>query len=109
MTNFLLSDTSQGNYPCPRYQSIENQLDLLEESDQAVDLRAIGNAIAGAVQVPQTTEENRVGGTLYSSFICISDMEFVLVYQLDNSKITRLDLKEVWKEGSKKKIELESI
>jgi hypothetical protein len=109
MTNFLLSDTSQGNYPCPRYQSIENQLDLLEESDQVVDLRVIGNAVAGGVQVPRKMEEDRVGGTLYSSFISISDMEFVLVYQLDNTKITRLDLNEVWKYGSKKKIEFESL
>jgi hypothetical protein len=106
MTNFLLSDTSQGNYPCPRYQSIENRLDQMEQSNQALDLRAIGNALAGAVQAPQKVGDNRVGGTLYSSFINISDMEFMLVYQLDNTKITRLDLKEVFKEGKKMRIKL---
>ena len=106
MTNFLLSDTSLGNYPCPRHQAIETRLDQMEEADQTVNLKVIGNVIAGAVQVPQTIEDNRVGGTLYSSFINISDMEFILVYQLDNSKITRLDLKGVFKEGKKKRIKL---
>ncbi len=51
-------------------------------------------------------EDNRVGGTLYSSFINITDMEFILVYKLDNTKITRLDLKGVFKEGKKKRIKL---
>lgn len=106
MTNFLLSDTSQGNHPCPRYQTIEKSLNQLEESDQAVDLLSIGNVIAGAVQVPREGEDGRVGGTLYSSFISISDMEFVLVFKLDNRKITRLDLNEVFIEGRKKRIKL---
>ena len=106
MTNFLLSDPDGGNHPCPRYQSIEDRLDQLEESDQAIDLRAIGNAIASAVQVPRKLEDDREGGTLYTTFINISDLEFVLVYKLDNTRITRLDLKKVFKEGKKKKIKL---
>ena len=106
MTNFLLSDNQLGNFPCPRYKTIEKGLDQLEESDQAVDLKTVGNAIAGAVQVPRAMEDNRVGGTLYSSFIGISDMEFVLVYKLNNDKITRLDLKDEFKKGDKKRIKL---
>ena len=106
MTNFLLSDPSRGNHPCPRYQSIENSLNQLEESDQVVDLRSIGNAVAGAVQVPRADVDDRVGGTLYSSFINISDMDFVLVYKLDNTKVTRLDLKEEFQGKDRKKIEL---
>lgn len=106
MTNFLLSDPSRGNHPCPRYRAIDKHLDGLEESDQPVDLRAIGNVVATAVQVPREAEDGRVGGTLYSSFISITDMEFVLVYQLDNTRITRLNLREVFKEGKKKRIDL---
>jgi predicted choloylglycine hydrolase len=106
MTNFLLSDTTRGNYPCPRYTSIENRLDQLEQSDQAIDLRSIGNTMGAAVQVPRPAGENRVGGTLYTTFISISDMEFVLVYKLDNTKMTRLDLKEAFRGGHKKKISL---
>jgi hypothetical protein len=106
MTNFLLSDTARGNYPCPRFQSIENRLDLMEEADQPADLRAVGNAIAGAVQVPRPSEGERAGGTLYSTFINISDMEFVLVYKLDNARVTSLDLDEVFREKEKKKIKL---
>ena len=71
-----------------------------------VDLRAVGNAVATAVQVPREAEGGRVGGTLYSSFINITDMDFVLVYKLDNTRITRLDLNEVFKERKKKRINL---
>ena len=39
---------------------------------------------------------------LYSSFINIFDMDFILVYQLDNTKITHLDLNEEFR-GRKKK------
>ena len=106
MTNFLLSDPSRGNYPCPRYQSIEERLNQMETSGQAIDLRSVGNAMAAAVQVPRAIEDERVGGTLYSSFINITDMEFILVYKLDNSKITRLDLKEEFRGGDRKRIEL---
>jgi len=106
MTNFLLADPSRGNHPCSRHRAIEKHLDGLEESNQPVDLRAIGNALAVAVQVPREAEDGRVGGTLYSSFINISDMDFVLVYQLDSTKITRIDLNEAFKEGKKKRINL---
>ena len=67
---------------------------------------AVGNAVATAVQAPGEAEDGRVGGTLYSSFINITDMDFVLVYQLDNTRITRLDLKKVFQEGEKKRIDL---
>jgi choloylglycine hydrolase len=107
MTNFLLSDTAQGNYPCPRYQSIEQRLDQMEEAGQPIDLKTVGNAMAGAVQVPRTMENERKGGTLYSSFINISDMEFVLVYQLDNARITRLDLVKEFKGRERKRVDLE--
>jgi choloylglycine hydrolase len=106
MTNFLLSDPSRGNHPCPRFQSIEDGLDQLEGRDQAADLRAIGNVLAFAVQVPFKAEDGRVGGTLYSSFIDITDMEFVLVYQLDNTKITRLKLDDTFRADKKERINL---
>ena len=78
----------------------------MEAAGQAKDLRIIGSAIAGAVQPNRTLEDKRVGGTLYSSFISISHMEFVLGFKLNNNKITRLDLKEEFKKGDKKRIKL---
>jgi len=48
----------------------------------------------------------RVGGTLYSSFIDLTDMQFVLVYKLDNQKITRLDLQGEFTKKRKQKIKL---
>lgn len=106
MTNFLLEDPARGNYPCPRYQAIQNYLDAMEDSVQPVDLRVVGNAVASAVQLPREAEGGRVGGTLYSSFMNISDMEFVLIYQLDSQRITRLNLNEAFGEGKRKKIKL---
>jgi len=106
MTNFLLSDPGLGNHPCPRYESINKGLDQMEAGDQPIDMRSLGKPMAAAVQVPRVMEENRVGGTLYTTFINISDMEFMLVYKLDNNKITRLDLKEEFGNGKKTRIKL---
>jgi len=107
-TNYLLSDTSAGNYPCPRYQSIEERLNQLNNSKEGLDFKTIGNAIAGAAQSPRKDENGKIGGTLYTSFINISDMEFVLVYQLDNYKITKLDLKKKFEKTHKQKIKLDN-
>lgn len=106
-TNFLLSDTSAGNYPCPRYQSIEQRLNQLNKKSESLDLKQVGNAIAGAVQIPQKDENGNLGGTLNSTFINVSDMELTLVYKLDNSKLTKLDLKKEFEKTHKQKIKLE--
>lgn len=106
MTNFLLSDTTKGNYPCYRYNAIEKGLQELEK-ESSVDLKKIGNVIARAVQPPRANEKGRIGGTLYSTFINISDMQFVLVFKLDNSKIIRLNLKSEFKKRKKQKIKLQ--
>ena len=103
-TNFLLTDTTAGNYPCYRYQAIEQRLNLLDKSNENLDLKKVGNAIAGAVQLPREDENGKQGGTLYTTFINITDMELILVYQLDNSKITKLDLKKEFDKPRKQKI-----
>lgn len=105
-TNYLLSDTAAGNYPCPRFQSIQDRVNKLRESQHVVDLKTFGNVIGGAVQPPIKDENGRVGGTLYTSFINITDMEFVLVPKLDNSRAIKLDLAEEFRKGRKRKIKL---
>ncbi len=105
-TNFLLADPSKGNYPCPRYDAMKKELLSVKEKNVPVDLKQIGNIAAKAVQVPTKDEHNREGGTLYSTFIDLTDMEFILVYKLDNSKITRLNLREEFSAGKEKKIKL---
>ena len=106
MTNFLLSDPARDQHPCPRYQAIEKQVNRLKEVDRPVDLEDVGNALAVAAQSPRESEEGRVGGTLYSSFINITDMEFVLIPKLDNASIIRLDLIETFEANKKKRIHL---
>ncbi|MDW7694540.1 carcinine hydrolase/isopenicillin-N N-acyltransferase family protein [Flammeovirgaceae bacterium SG7u.111] len=106
MTNFLLSDTTQGNYPCPRYASIQENIDLLEQKEEAATLLSVGNVLGRAAQPPKPDADGKVGGTLYSSFINLSDMEFVMVYKLDNQKVTKLDLATEFANTKRQKIKL---
>ena len=107
MTNFLLSDTTAGNYPCFRFASIEGRIQHLQNTNEPVTLLQVGNVLGGAAQPPLKNNENRQGGTLYSTFINITDMEFVLVYKLDNARITKLDLIQEFLVGKKRKIKLD--
>ena len=60
---------------------------------KVIELRNVGQTVGRAVQPPAKTPEGKEVGTLYTTFINITDMKFVLVYKLDNSKVTQLDLK----------------
>jgi choloylglycine hydrolase len=106
MTNFLLSDTTKGNYPCYRYDSIIERANQLSQKDTIVNLLQVGNLLGGAAQSPKSDSNNRIGGTLYSSFIDISKMKFFLVYKLDNNKLTYLDLNEEFSSFRRRKIKL---
>ncbi|MFP2996905.1 carcinine hydrolase/isopenicillin-N N-acyltransferase family protein [Spongiivirga sp. MCCC 1A20706] len=105
-TNFLLSDPEKGNYPCYRYKSIEQRIQKLKSQDTTADMRSFGNVVGGAVQLPQQDSNGKSGGTLYTSFINITDMEFGLIYKLDNNKITRFNLKEEFEKGKRRVIPL---
>lgn len=107
MTNFLLSDTTAGNYPCYRFKSIEDRINILQESNNPATFRDVGNTLGQAAQSPQQDKTGKTGGTLYSTFIDISEMEFILVYKLDNSKITKLNLREEFDNNKKRKIKLQ--
>ena len=109
MTNFLLSDTSKGNYPCYRYNSIAERTRQLRDQKEPVTLLQVGNLLGAAAQSPRSNSENRIGGTLYSSFINISDMEFFLVYKLDNTRLTELNLIQEFESNKKKRIKLENL
>ena len=45
--------------------------------------------------------------TLYTTFIDLTEMKFVLVYKLDNSKIQKLDILKELQTGKQRKIKLE--
>ncbi len=108
-TNFNLSETSQTEITCWRYRVIQKGLDELDARDikDTIDLKAVGNVIARAVQPPQADPAGRVGGTLYTTFIDLTEMKFVLVYKLDNSKIQKLDILKEVQTGKARKIKLE--
>lgn len=106
MTNYLLSDTTAGNYPCYRYNSIKNNIMDLEKSNNMINLLRVGNTVGQAVQPPQKDESGRVGGTLYTSFINLTDFEFVLSYKLSSQNIIKLDLETEFARTRGKKIKL---
>jgi hypothetical protein len=108
-TNFNLSDTIHSVTSCWRYSEINKGLDELDAEDMTdtIDLKVVGNVIGKAVQLPQSDSAGRVGGTLYTTFIDLTDMKFVLVYKLDNSKIQKLDIISVLKNGKRRRIELD--
>jgi hypothetical protein len=108
-TNFNLSDTSQTEVTCWRYPLIQKGLDELDARDikDTIDLKAVGNVIGKAVQKPLTDSTGKAGGTLYTTFIDLTEMKLVLVYKLDNSKIQKLDIITELQTGKKRKIRLE--
>lgn len=108
ITNFLLSDSSQTT-TCPRYNSIEKNIVTLQNQTKTEPptFRQVGNIISSAVQVPRADKDVKIGGTLYSSFINITDMEFILVFKLDNNKLTKLDLNAVFDRKKRQKIKLQ--
>lgn len=106
MTNFLLSDTTKGNFPCLRYNAIQKNIEALQKGNEKANLLNVGNTLGQAVQIPQTDKNGKIGGTLYSTFIDVSKMDFILVYKLDNTKITKLDLNKEFRTSKKRKIQL---
>lgn len=107
-TNFNLSDTSHNGANCWRYSAINKGLDDLDAkaATDTINLKGVGNVIGKAVQLPQRDSLGRVGGTLYTTFIDLTEMKFVLVYKLDNSKIQKLDIIRELQTGKKRKIRL---
>lgn len=108
-TNFNISDTSQTEMTCWRYPIIQKGLDELDSRNpkDTIDLKVVGNVIGKAVQLPQKDSTGKVGGTLYTTFIDLTEMKFTLVYKLDNSKIQKLDIINELYTRKKRKIKLE--
>ncbi|MGS0523795.1 hypothetical protein ACU8V7_00045 [Zobellia nedashkovskayae] len=105
-TNFNLSDSTQTEMTCLRYPIIQKGLDELDEMKETITIKDIGNVIAKVVQVPQKDLTGKVGGTLYTTFIDLTEMKFVLVYKLDNSKIQDIDILKELNRGNARKIKL---
>jgi choloylglycine hydrolase len=104
-TNYLLADTAKGNYPCHRMTAMKNEITRLEASNIPIGIKEVGNIAAKAVQPPRKIDGKTVG-TLYSSFLNITDMKFILVFKLDNSKIIQLNLKKEFARGRRQTIKL---
>ncbi|ELR69481.1 hypothetical protein C900_05013 [Fulvivirga imtechensis AK7] len=106
MTNFLLSDSSE-EHQCPRYNAIESSVRQLSDEGKSINIQDISNAISKAIQPRQKNENGKEGGTLYTTFINITDMKFALVYKQANTNTVALDLNAEFAKGKKQKIKLE--
>ena len=106
MTNFLLSDPEAGNYPCPRFASIQQRIQAMEESTEDINLLKVGNVFGQAAQPPQATAEGRESGTVYTTFINITESKFYLSYRLSNENVIALNLEKEFAYGKKRKIPL---
>lgn len=106
-TNFLLNSPNSGNFPCYRYNSIQERINNLKNTNKPITFNSFGNTIANTVQVSfKDATTNKLGGTLYSSFINIIDMKLFIVSKLDPTKLIKIDLKTTFLEKKKKKIKL---
>lgn len=106
MTNYLLSEPEAGNYPCYRYKSIEDRISELENNREEINLLKIGNAFGQAGQPARELKNGRVGGTVYTSFIDITDNKFFLSYKLSNENVIKLDLNIEFDKTKRQKIKL---
>ena len=106
MTNFLLSEPEAGNYPCYRYDSIEKRIYELEDNRGEINLLKVGNTFGQAVQPARALENGQIGGTVYTSFIDITDNKFFLSYKLSNENVIQLDLNTEFTKSKRRKIEL---
>ena len=78
----------------------------MEESGDEINLLKVGNTFGQASQSPNESEKGRVGGTVYTSFIDITDNKFFLSYKLSNKNVIQLDLNKEFAKLKRQKIEL---
>lgn len=107
-TNFHLSDTAQTARACRRYPLLQKGLDALDARDakDTITLKDVGNVLGKAVQLPQADASGRMGGTLYTTFIDLSNMQLVFVYKLTNASIRRFDILNELQTGKARRIRL---
>jgi len=93
MTNFLLA--AEVNAPrCGRHESIRERIVAFRTQDEEATLLRVGNFIGGAVLLPRPDGEGRTIGTLYSTFLDLTNGQLVFVPRLDSSKAQKFDLTE---------------
>lgn len=103
-TNYLLLKPEAGNYPCNRYASIQERILELDAKGGPKGFPGISNLTGGAMQIPREAGNGKTLGTLYTSFIDITNMKMIFLPKLDNTKVIQLDLKKEFKK--KRRIDL---
>lgn len=103
-TNYLLLKPEAGNFPCHRYDSIEKHIQEMEASNDPISLPTMSTIVTQAYQSPRTLDNGKTLGTLYTSFIDITDMKMVFLPKLNGEKVMQFDLKETLKEEQKIKL-----
>lgn len=107
MTNFLLAAVKPGKIECPRYRSIQIRVNDFRERGGDANLLVIGNLLGAAAQLPRPAEEGRMAGTLYSTFLNLTEMELVFVPRLDSSQARKFDLRKEFATPAARQIRFE--
>ena len=89
--------------------SIIDRINELELSGQEINLNKIGNTFGLAVQPAREDENKRLGGTVYTSFINITENKFVLSYRFSNQDVIILDLNEEFLKSKRQTINFEKL
>ncbi|MFN7926855.1 MAG: penicillin acylase [Blastocatellia bacterium] len=93
ITNFLLTQPELGDFPCPRYNRLQERL----TGKQEITGSEVATMLASVAQFSEA--KGRKSGTLYSTVHDLVSGEFVLFYQRNWQKPVRFKLAEELRKG----------
>lgn len=105
-TNTSLTKCPGDSCSCWRYKAMEKEIQRLNAENKVHDIKEVGNILGKAVQVAAKDSGGRTGGTLYSTFFNISDMEMICVFKYNTQHILHFNLKEEFAKSKKRKMKL---
>jgi choloylglycine hydrolase len=105
-TNTSLTQCPGDSCSCWRYKAMEKEIKRLNAENKPHDIKEVGTILGKSVQVAAKNSSGRTGGTLYSTFINISDMEMICVFKYSTQTILRFNLREEFAKRKSRKVRL---
>ncbi|MCU0429138.1 MAG: hypothetical protein MUF42_04130 [Cytophagaceae bacterium] len=105
-TNTSLQKCPGSACGCHRYAAMEKEILRLQSLNRSLSFLEVANILGHSVQPQSHDQEGRSGGTLYSCFISLSDMELICVGYYNSANKIKLDLKDEFKKKQSRKIKI---